>query len=117
MKQVNENKNFRNNTLTVVTINNKDIYTIRDILLEARSGGMLTVLACCATVSAKDSNLEIEMDSVMRIYNGQLDLTYHRYNGCSRQLMVIRQRYEFYDSFNVYAGQVRNRRLRQRRLR
>ena len=110
-------KIFGNNTLTVVTINNKDIDTISDILLEARSGGMLAVLACCATVSAKDSNLEIEKDSVMRLHNGQLDLTYRRYKGCSRQLMVIRQRYEFYDSFNVYAGQVRNRRLRQRRLR
>ena len=51
-----------------VTINNKDIDTISDILHEARNGGV---------ISAKDSSLEIEKDSVMRLHNGQLDLTYN----------------------------------------
>ena len=65
---------FAGSAWPVVTINNKDIDTISDILREARAGGVVT---------AKDSNLEIEKDSVMRLQNGKLDLTYQIGSGDS----------------------------------
>ena len=65
---------FAGSAWPVVTINNKDIDTISDILREARAGGVVT---------AKDSNLEIEKDSIMRLQNGKLDLTYQIGSGDS----------------------------------
>ena len=59
---------FAGSAWPVVTVNGKDIDSISDILREARSGGI---------ISEQDTNLEIEKASVLRIHDGQLDLTYN----------------------------------------
>ena len=55
-----------------VTVNGKDIDTIGDILREARSGGI---------VNETDSTFDIEKASLLRLHDGQLDLTYNIGNG------------------------------------